>query len=205
MSSFRKGATLVVGLALCISQAAYAEEKKAKPELLTGASAEMLSNTCAGCHGPDGASGGPATPTIAGISSEYFAEVMEGYKDDSIKGTIMNRIAKGYSSEEIALMGEHFAGKKFVPAKGQKVEGDVDKGAKLHEKYCEKCHADGGTSAEDDSGILAGQWTPYLAASIADFTAGDREMPKKMAKQLKKMMDKEGEQGLKDLFAFYAK
>jgi len=205
VSSFRKGATLVMGLALCISQAAFAEEKKAEPELLTGASAAMLANTCAGCHGPDGASGGPATPTIAGISSEYFIEVMEGYKDDSIKGTIMGRIAKGYSSEEFALMADYFAGKKFVAATGQKVEGDADKGAKHHEKYCEKCHAEGGTSAEDDSGILAGQWTPYLAASLADFTAGDREMPKKMAKKLKSLMDKEGDEGLKDLFAFYAK
>ena len=35
-------------------------------------SASMLANTCAGCHGPKGNSHGPATPTISGISSEYF-------------------------------------------------------------------------------------------------------------------------------------
>jgi len=44
-----------------------------------GPSAQMLSDTCAGCHGTDGNSGGPATPTIAGISEEYFVEIMQGY------------------------------------------------------------------------------------------------------------------------------
>lgn len=194
-----------MGLALCMSQAAFAEEKKAAPELLTGASTEMLANTCAGCHGPNGASNGPATPSISGISSEYFIEVMEGYKSGEIKGTIMNRIAPGYETAEFEQMAKYFSGQKFVAASGQKVEGDAGKGAKLHDKYCEKCHAEGGTSAEDDSGILAGQWSPYLAATLADFTAGDREMPKKMAKKLKKLMDKEGEEGLKNLLAFYAK
>lgn len=194
-----------MGLALCISQAAFAEEKKEGPELLTGASATMLAYTCAGCHGPEGSSTGPATPTISGLSTEYFVEVMEAYKSGDTKGTIMNRIATGYTTEEFELMAEYFSGQKFVAATGQKVEGDADKGAKHHEKYCEKCHADGGTSAEDDSGILAGQWSPYLAATLADFTAGDREMPKKMAKKLKEFTDKEGEAGLKDLLAFYAK
>ncbi|CAA6828558.1 MAG: Sulfide dehydrogenase (Flavocytochrome c), cytochrome c subunit [uncultured Thiotrichaceae bacterium] len=205
MSSFRKGATLIMGLALCISQAAIAEEKKEGPELLTGATTEMLAYTCAGCHGPDGSSKGPATPTIGGLSPEYFIEVMEAYKSGDTKGTIMNRIATGYSTEEFEQMAEYFAGQKFVAATSQKVEGDADKGAKHHEKYCEKCHSEGGTLADDDSGILTGQWSPYLAATLADFTSGDREMPKKMAKKLKTMMDKEGEEGLKDLLAFYAK
>ena len=31
-----------------------------------GASASMLADTCSGCHGTDGASVGPASPTIAG-------------------------------------------------------------------------------------------------------------------------------------------
>lgn len=205
MSSFYKRTSIVLGLAVCLSQSVFAEEKKG-PELLTGASAEMLANTCAGCHGPDGASGGPATPTISGLSTDYFVEMMEGFSSGDVPSTIMGRIAKGYSSEEFTQMAEFFAAKPFVAAKGQESDAEMaKKGAKLHDKYCEKCHAEGGTSAEDDSGILAGQWKMYNVAALEDFTSGDRKAPKKMAKKLKQLMEKEGEDGVKALIEFYAK
>ena len=66
-----------------------------------GATATMLADTCVGCHGPEGSSVGPAIPSIAGMSAEYFNTVMKEYKDGTRYGTIMNRIAKGYSDEEI--------------------------------------------------------------------------------------------------------
>ena len=50
-----------------------------------GASASMLSNTCAGCHGTNGNSVGPASPTIAGMDPVVFVETMEGFKSDENK------------------------------------------------------------------------------------------------------------------------
>ncbi len=168
-------------------------------------SATMLANTCAGCHGTGGVSHGPATPTIAGVSEEYFKEVMEAYKNGDRRSTIMGRIAKGYSEKEIALLAGYFAKQKFVPAKGQTYDAKLaKKGAKLHDKYCEKCHADGGTSVEDDAGILAGQWTPYLKFTLSDFLAGKSEMPKKMKKKLKKLHEKKGDAGIEALLNYYA-
>lgn len=169
-----------------------------------GASANALSYTCAGCHGFMGNSTGPATPTIAGASQEYFTETMKGYKDGSIASTIMGRIAKGYSDEQFALMGEFFSQQKPVAAKQEFDAKLAKKGAKLHDKYCEKCHAEGATSAEDDSGILAGQWTPYLEYTLSDYHAGTREMSKKMKKKVKKLNEKEGDAGMKALLNFYA-
>jgi len=46
------------------------------------ASASMLSDTCLGCHGPDGISAGPATPTISGMSEVYIIGAMLAYKYD---------------------------------------------------------------------------------------------------------------------------
>lgn len=167
-------------------------------------SASMLGNTCAGCHGPNGSSNGPATPTIAGISSEYFIDAMNAYKDGSRPSTIMGRIAKGYSEEEIKLMAGHFGKLKF-DRKPQTVDAKLaDKGEKLHKKYCEKCHEDGGKSTEDDAGILAGQWAPYLQYTLADFLNGSREMPKKMKKKMDKLQKKEGDKGVDALVNFYA-
>lgn len=193
---------LLGALVLSASSAAFAADEK-KP-VMTGASAEMLANTCAGCHGTYGASAGPASPSLGGISSEYFKETMAGFASDEIKSTIMGRIAKGYSEEEIAQMGDYFAKQKFVPAKQSFDEAKAKKGAKLHDKYCEKCHAEGGTSAEDDSGILAGQLVPYLKYTLADFTAGDREMSKKMKKKVNALIKKEGDAGVDALMNFYA-
>ena len=175
------------------------------PELMSGASARMLSETCAGCHGTDGASVGPAIPTLGGMNGEYFVELMQGYKEDEVYGTIMNRIAKGYTEEEIALMASFFAGKDFKPAKQKFDEGMVKKGLKLHDKYCEKCHSEGGKILEDEEYyILAGQWTPYLANALSDFREERREMPKKMKKKLDKLIEKEGEEGIDALWAYYA-
>lgn len=167
-------------------------------------SAAMLSNTCAGCHGPEGVSGGPAIPTIAGISEEYFNETMQEYRDDVRPSTVMGRIAKGYSDEEIALMAGYFSQQPFV-ASSQEADADLAaKGARLHDKYCEKCHAEGGTSAEDDAGILAGQWSSYVKWTLADFHSGEREMPKKMKKQMAKMQKKVGADALPQLLNYYA-
>ena len=167
-------------------------------------SAQMLGNTCAGCHGTNGSSHGPATPTIAGISSEYFIETMQAYKDGSRPSTIMTRIAKGYTEEEIKAMAGFFAKQKFVRMDQAHDSDMAGKGAKLHKKYCEKCHEDGGRSTEDDAGILAGQWKPYLKYTMSDFMSGNREMPKKMKKKVKSLQERHGDKGLDELFDFYA-
>lgn len=167
-------------------------------------SAEMLANTCVGCHGANGISNGPATPSIAGISEEYFVENMQGYASGEVPSTIMGRIAKGYSEEEIMLLAGYFSKQSFAPAMQDSDAALAKKGAKLHDKYCEKCHAEGGTSAEDDAGILAGQWTPYLNWTLADYHSGDRQATKKMAKQMKKMKKKAGDEGTAQLLNFYA-
>jgi len=195
-------AAIAGAVALCASTALSAADA---PELLSGASARMLSETCAGCHGTDGQSVGPASPTIAGMNAEYFVEIMKGFSSGEIYSTIMGRLAKGYTDEEIALMAGFFAGKKFEPAKQ-----DVDKtlaatGAKLHEKYCDKCHAEGGKVLEDEEYyILAGQWTPYLTFAMEDFLAERRPMAKKMATEIKKLMKKEADEGIKALLQYYA-
>jgi len=165
---------------------------------------EMLAFTCAGCHGPNGVSQGPATPSIAGMSAEYFKESMAAYAMGDRPSTIMTRIAKGYTDEDIELMADYFAKQKFVSAPQQADAKLSTKGKKLHDKYCEKCHTEGGSLAEDDAGILAGQWRPYLEYNLQDFTSGNREAPKKMAKKLDKLYKKHGQEGIDKLIEYYS-
>ncbi len=195
-------ALLIAGLALSASSTAIAADK-AKPKLMMGASAEMLAGPCFACHGRN-SSAGPASPTIAGLSDEYFTEVMAGFATGEVPSTIMGRIAKGYTEGEIQSLSKYFGALEFGKAK-QKFDAKLaKKGKKLHEKYCEKCHADGGTSAEDDAGILAGQWTQFVQWTMDDYRSGKREMTKKMKKKVNKLVKKKGDAGFTALYNYYA-
>jgi cytochrome subunit of sulfide dehydrogenase len=176
------------------------------------ATASMLANTCAGCHGTLGHSEGPASPIIAGINREVFVDMMERYKSGDIFSTIMGRIAKGYTTEDFEKMAEFFNGQEFKPAQQSFDTALVDTGAKLHDKNCENCHAEGGQPLRDEETgedaeeffLLAGQWTPYLVYSMEDFREDRREMPKKMRDKLDNLLKSDGEDGLAAVFAFYA-
>jgi len=163
-------------------------------------SAAMLANTCAGCHGTDGKSVGPASPNLAGMSEAYFIDTMLAFKSGDRQSTIMGRIAKGYTEGQIESMAGFFASKPVYMA-SQKLDAKQAKaGAKSYDKACSKCHDENGGLPDDDSGILAGQWLPYLQYSMEDFAGGHRDQPKKMKKAVKKLSDDE----LQAVLTFFA-
>jgi sulfide dehydrogenase cytochrome subunit len=72
---------------------------------------EMLSVSCAGCHGTDGHSPG-SIPDISDKSAEYIRTSMEEFRSGKRDSTVMGRQAKGYTDEEIQLIAEYFAKQK---------------------------------------------------------------------------------------------
>ena len=151
--------------------------------------ATMLADTCAGCHGTDGASTGPATPSLAGMSESYMVDSMKAFKSGERHSTVMGRIAKGYTEEEFKLMASVFA-KQPIPVTSQTTDAaKVAAGEKLYGDNCEKCHDEKGGLADDDAGILYSQWLPYLQYSMQDFKGDKREMPKKMKKKVDALSD----------------
>ncbi|EXJ14884.1 c-type cytochrome [Imhoffiella purpurea] len=197
MKTRKKPLTHAIGaIALGLSSAAGAD----------GATGEMLAGACAGCHGDSGNSMGPAAPSIAAMDPMVFVDAMEAFKSGETYSTVMGRIAKGYSSQEFEKMGQYFKQQTYVPADQGYEVALVDEGARLHDKYCEKCHAEGGKPLvdEEDYSILAGQWTPYLQFAMSDFREDRREMEKKMRRKLEEMLEREGEESLDAVFSFYA-
>jgi len=67
----------------------------------------VFATPCAGCHGPNGISPGNI-PSINHLSKNAIVFAMKAFKNDKRPGTVMNRIAKGYSDKEISLMAEYF-------------------------------------------------------------------------------------------------
>jgi sulfide dehydrogenase cytochrome subunit len=169
-------------------------------QLSAAPTASMLADTCAGCHGTDGASVGPASPSIAGLSETYFTDTMLAFKNDERAGTIMNRIAKGYSDEEIQLMAGFFAAKPRTITQQNLDPEKIALGEKLYTRNCSKCHDENGTLADDDAGLLGSQWLPYMQYTMVDYKAGTTEMPKKMKKKVEALSDDELE-GLLQFFA----
>lgn len=75
------------------------------------ASAVVLANTCFSCHGTDGASKG-AMPSIKGKPANFIETQLTAFRDGKKQGTVMNRIAKGFTNDEIKVLSRYFAAKK---------------------------------------------------------------------------------------------
>ena len=160
-----------------------------------------LVNSCADCHGPDGASSEPDVPIIGGFSAPYTTDSMIAYQeeerpcpeaeyhsgDNKGQKTTMCEIAKELRDKEIEQLAAYFAGKPFVRAQQAFDATLAEKGKDIHESNCDKCHAEGGSLASDDSGILAGQWMPYLEQAFKEFASGERPMVKKMKPKFEKL------------------
>ena len=165
--------------------------------------AAMLANTCAGCHGPEGNSLGPATPNISGLSKLFIMDAMEAFKEDDRNATIMSRIAKGYSEQQIELIAQYFS---QLPMQWPKQAVDISlakAGEQLHIRYCADCHEDKGRSSEQDAGILANQKMPYLRYILDDVLNGKHDVSIKMSTKLKALHQQAGEQGLHQIIHFY--
>ena len=71
-------------------------------------SATTIARTCYICHGVDAKSGGPI-PRLNNKAADYLSNALLDFKADRKKGTIMNRIAKGYSEADIKAVAQYIA------------------------------------------------------------------------------------------------
>lgn len=61
---------------------------------------DVLARNCLTCHGSDGR-GVDAIPPIGGYAAEAIVVAMQDFQSGRRPATIMNRIARGYSEEQI--------------------------------------------------------------------------------------------------------
>lgn len=69
---------------------------------------EALAFTCFTCHGTDGRSPG-AIPSLCGKTADFIIRRMHEFRSGKREATIMNRISKAYSDEEIARIARYIA------------------------------------------------------------------------------------------------
>jgi sulfide dehydrogenase cytochrome subunit len=150
-------------------------------------SAEMLSNACGGCHGANGASAGPSMPGLAGQNKDFFIDAMKKFKSGERPGTVMSRLVKGYSDEQIEAMADFFAKQKPHAQDAAVDPALVAKGKSVYNSACKRCHLENGKEFEEDTPVVAGQWLKYLQIQMAEFQSGARKMSEKKAEKVKSL------------------
>jgi cytochrome subunit of sulfide dehydrogenase len=65
---------------------------------------------CSGCHAKSG--GDPAMPQLAGRSASEIVAAMDAFRAGKRPATVMDRIAKGFTDDEIAAIAAWYAAQK---------------------------------------------------------------------------------------------
>ena len=73
-----------------------------------GPSGQAMVQTCYVCHGPQGKSAEAVPPLMLG-QKDFIQRQMLDFKTDRRPATIMNRVAKSYSDEQIAAIADYLA------------------------------------------------------------------------------------------------
>ncbi|MEJ2453243.1 MAG: c-type cytochrome [Candidatus Thiodiazotropha sp.] len=171
----------------------------ALPLGLVQADVGAIAEKCEKCHGDGGNSTDGEVPSIAGMSTIYLDDTLNAYVDGDRKGvkytpeggeeSDMEEVANKLSADDITAIAEYYAGKTFKVQAQDVDSGMAAEGRKIFDKNCDKCHDEGGSVADDDAGLLLGQWKPYLEKQFSLFADGTRIMTKKMKKKFNKLSD----------------
>tara|TARA_R110001599_G_scaffold261541_1_gene461957 strand:+ start:13283 stop:13864 length:582 start_codon:yes stop_codon:yes gene_type:complete len=173
---------LKLALGLCITISSFVS--------FQSVSADELIESCNSCHNPTKKN----VPVINGFSAFALETSLLAYVDDfrvarTYEGEDMKSIMKELSDADFKKIIDHYPSQTFTPIKQAFNPELAKKGKVLHDSYCSRCHTEGGSLADDDSGILAGQWKAYIIEEMNNYKNGSRIGDKKMTEVSKSLSD----------------
>jgi sulfide dehydrogenase cytochrome subunit len=167
--------------------------------------ATIAEQKCFQCHGKGGASADSSIPIIGGYSSKYIVDSFKLFKKKDrhcaevaiVSGpkkgqkSDMCKVSADLSDADVDAVAKYFASQKFVRAKQPFDAAKAAKAVPVYKLRCEKCHENNGASPDEDNGILAGQWMPYMRDQLVYFRTGKRPIDDKMKQRLDKVTKEE--------------
>jgi len=174
----------------------------ALPLAVTAAAADVT-NLCARCHGADGNSSKPLSPSIAGDPAGYIIAAMKQYRDGErqCKHLPMKcKMVAKWSDEDVAAAAAFFAQSKRVAAKQPFDEALVATGKSIHEDKCAHCHDAGAPAEGEPAPLLNGQWMEDLEYALGEYASGGRKQPDEMRSAVESLDDNQ----LKAVLNYYA-
>jgi cytochrome c553 len=137
------------------------------------AAGKALAEGCAACHGADGVSQMPLTPSLAAQPDEFVQWQLVYFRSGVRKSEVMGPIAAALSNEDIRNLGAFYAS--LTPPKPEAAPDALaltgEKVALQHR--CKSCHSD------DYNGFraaarLSGQREDVFVKALHDFKSGTR-------------------------------
>jgi cytochrome c553 len=159
------------------------------------AAGETAGAACAGCHGPDGVSGNPTTPSLAGQDAQYVASALQAYKQGTRSDETMKGLAAALDDGAVKNLAAFYASKEPKPPNVRKPLT-----AEEWAQRCDRCHGNNGNSADPRLPALAAQRLDYLEKVLQDYRTGARKSP-----QMAAMSDVLTDQDITNVAAYYAR
>jgi cytochrome c553 len=129
---------------------------------------------CESCHGIEGRSSVPDTPSLAGQPKQFITTQLVMFREGNRKNAIMNPIAAPLSNAEVNELGSYFSAQAAEPAGKPLAAGAAAAARGVAERLgCVTCH---GAELKGQQHIprLAGQQADYLRTQLLGFKAGTR-------------------------------
>ena len=155
----------------------------------------VAASTCAGCHGEQGVSGSPATPSLAGQDSQYFMAALQAYKNGSRADETMKGVAASLETRTMKDLAAFYAS---LPPQAPKVVKPLI--TSEWAQRCDRCHGINGNSIDPRIPALAAQRPDYLEKVLLAYKSGARK-----SLQMTAMTGSLSEEDIAGLAAYYAR
>ena len=169
--------------------------KAPNPAKGDAAAGKAAATSCAGCHGDNGNSTSPDTPSLAGQDAEYLYAATRAYKDGSRSEEAMKGIAAALDDKAMRDLAAYYAGQtpqQLAVRKPLGLAEWVDR--------CDRCHGRNGNSIDPVVPALASQRADWLEAALAAYRKGERRSTAMTA-----MTSQLSEADIKEIAAHYAR
>lgn len=144
--------------------------KKAAPRH-DAAAGKKLSENCVSCHGENGVSTEPKTPSLAGQDAAYLASATREYASGKRQNDAMTSPAQALKPQDILNVTGYFAAQT-----GAKPDTSLPQQPRFSiVEKCDRCHGKNGVSTEPGIPTLAGQSEAYLALALKEYQDGTRK------------------------------
>jgi len=170
MRGFVAGVAVLVAAATVAPAAANAGEDAAAAAFEAMSFQDKLA-VCAACHGVNGVSEIPGTPSLAGQPVNFTEYQLIFFRYDQRKNEAMAPYARSLTDEEIKKFGEYFATLPPPPPAPDNDPAATKAGAELENGHCKSCHTPTG---QGDVPRLGGQREDYFVKAMQDYKSGAR-------------------------------
>ena len=149
---------------------------------------------CAGCHGDQGVSSNPTTPSLAGQDGEYLVAALRAYKNGARADETMKTLAGPLDDTTMKNIAAYYAGQE-----PQALNIRPPSTTQEWTQKCDRCHGLNGNSTDPRIPALAAQRVEYLQTALREFQTGART-----SSEMHAMSDVLSEDDIKNLATYYA-